>query len=75
MSSQRLEVLRTLAKGETLTPLQAFTRFNCLTLSQRVTELRDQGWPVKSKLVRVGAKLVAQYSLPRAQRARAMVAP
>ncbi len=72
--SQRLDVLRTLAKGETLTPLQAFTRFGSLTLSQRVTELRNQGWPMQSRMIRVGSKRVAQYSLPRAQRARAMVA-
>ncbi len=72
--SQRIEVLRALAKGEFLTPLDAIKRFKCLTLSQRVTELKAEGWPVQSKLVRVGAKHVAMYWLPPAQRRRAMCA-
>ena len=74
MSSQRIEVLRALAKGEFLTPLDAIKRFKCLTLRQRVTELKAEGWPFKSKLVRVGAKHGAMYWLPPAQRRRAMCA-
>jgi len=60
--SQRIEILRHLAKGNTLTPMQAFHRFGCLTLSQRVTELKRAGWPIESKLVKVGEKRVARYS-------------
>lgn len=61
--SQRLDILRWMARGHSITPLQAFDQFNCLTLSQRVTELRCRGWDVKSKMVRIGSKRVAQYSL------------
>ncbi len=61
--SQKLEILRYLAQGKTLTPLESLEKFRCLTLSQRVTELRKDGWPVQSELVQVGAKRIARYWL------------
>ena len=66
--SQRLQVLRHLAKGKSITPLQAFLRFNCLTLSQRIGELKREGWRIHSKLVNVDGKHVARYSIPSASR-------
>lgn len=66
--SQRLQVLRHLAKGHSITPLQAFLRFNCLTLSQRISELKREGWRIHSKLVNVDGKHVAKYTLPQACR-------
>jgi hypothetical protein len=72
-TSQRLQILRTLAMGETLTTWSAIRMFGCTTLSQRCTELRKQGWDIKSRMIKVvGGKRVALYSLPRALRARAM---
>ena len=66
--SQRLAILRHLAKGHTLTTMQAFTKFACTTLSQRCTELRNQGWKIVSRMVKVGNKRVASYSLDGARR-------
>jgi len=63
--SQRLEIQRHLAKGHTITPMQAFLKFGCLALSQRCTELRRDGWPVKTRMVNVNGKRVAQYSMGR----------
>ncbi len=67
--SQKLQILRYLAQGKTLTPIQALARFSCLTLSQRCTELRKEGWPVQSELVNVGGKHVARYWLEGARAA------
>ncbi len=69
MTSQKIEILRWLAQGKTLTPLEALERFRCLTLSQRCTELRKEGWPVQSELVKVGEKTVARYWLEGARAA------
>jgi hypothetical protein len=61
--SQKLEIVRHLAKGHRLTPLQALGRFGTLSLSQRIGELRREGWPIRSRLVEVGEKRVAEYRL------------
>lgn len=62
--SQRLDILAALQQGRSLTPLDALREFGCLTCSQRVTELRKKGWPIRSKLVEVSeGKRVARYWL------------
>lgn len=59
--SQRLDIQRHLAKGHTITPLQALRRFGCLSLSQRIGELKRARWPIKTELVKVGRSRVAKY--------------
>jgi hypothetical protein len=67
--SQSLKILRHLAQGKTLTPLQALRRFNCWRLGARIHQLRRERWPVVSTMISVGnGKRVAQYSLPKAKR-------
>ena len=67
--SQRKRILRWLAQGKTLTPLQALRLFGTLSLSQRVGELRrKERWPIESKLIQVGGSRVAKYWLPKACR-------
>lgn len=61
--SQCERILAHLSRGHALTPIQAVAKFGCLTLSQRVGELKDRGHRIRSKLVRVGAKKVARYWL------------
>lgn len=63
--SQRLEIQRHLAKGHSITPMQAYNRFGCLALSQRIGEIKRDGFPVDAHMIRVGDKRVAQYSLRR----------
>lgn len=65
--SQKLEIQRHLSKGHKLTPLQALHKFGVMALSQRVGELKREGWPVATELVQVGSKRVAEYSIPRAR--------
>jgi hypothetical protein len=62
---QKLLVLRELAKGNKLTVLKALRKLRVYALSQRCTELRAEGWPIKSRMVNVGGKRVAEYSLTR----------
>jgi hypothetical protein len=65
--SQRLQIQRHLAKGRSITPLVAFTKFNCLTLSQRIGEIKRAGFHVEREMVTVGDKRVARYTMPGAQ--------
>lgn len=57
----RIQILRHLAKGHRLTPLQALSKFGCLSLSQRIGELKREMWPIKSEMVNVNGKRVASY--------------
>ncbi len=61
--SQCDRVLAHLAAGRTLTPLQALNKFGCLALSQRITQLRERGHRIRTDMVQVGEKRVAQYRL------------
>lgn len=45
------EILSALQNGERLTPLLALQRYACLSLSQRVSEFKRQGWPILSRMV------------------------
>jgi hypothetical protein len=62
----RLQILRHLAKGQSLTPLEALNLFGCLSLSQRIGELKREGWPIESELVAIGhGKKVSRYTYKR----------
>jgi hypothetical protein len=63
--SQALLVQRHLAKGHSLTPLEAFRRFRILRLSGRIYDLRAQGWPIRSRMIDIKGKRVAEYSFCR----------
>lgn len=65
MDSQRLRVLRHLAKGKSLTPLNALRLFGTLRLSGRIKELRDEGWPIETEMVTVSGARVAKYRIAR----------
>lgn len=72
--SQRLAIQRHMAAGKTITPFLAWKLCRCFTLSQRVSEIK-RDFTVRSRMVRVGKKLVAEYWMPAArERARAMCA-
>ena len=62
--SMTWELLMALKNGERLTPLDALKRYSCLSLSQRMGELRRAGWPIVVRMVEVNSrKKVAEYSL------------
>ena len=61
--TQNQKILAYLKKGKAITPLQALDKFGCFRLSGRILELKEQGHPIKSEMVKVNNKRVAQYSL------------
>lgn len=60
--SMTWELLMALKSGERLTPLSALERYHCLSLSQRMGELRRSGWPIYSQMIDVpSGKKVSCY--------------
>ena len=60
------ELLCALQAGEKLTPLSALEKYRCFSLSQRMGELRRQGWPIRVEMVKVNSgKKVACYWMGR----------
>ena len=66
--SQSAQILDHLRRGNSLTPLDSLALFGCLALSQRIGELKREGWPIESELVEVSnGKRVARYRLRAAE--------
>lgn len=59
--SQR--ILRYLKSGGKLTFLSALSRFKCLSLAQRVSNLRAEGHRIKDKWITRNSKRYKQYSI------------
>lgn len=58
-------LLDAMKRGERLTPLSALESFRCLSLSQRIGELKRMGWPICSEMIQVNSgKRVACYWMP-----------
>jgi len=63
-TSQKEAILAHLQAGQTLTSLQALRYFQCLSLAQRINELRNAGHQISSRMVKTTTgKRVAEYSL------------
>ena len=65
--SQGQKIIDYLATGRGLTPLVALQRFSCFRLGARILELKRQGHPITSRLVKRGETYVALYRLERTQ--------
>lgn len=62
--TQKSQILAYLKSGRSLTPLIALKKFGCLSLSQRIGELRRDGWMIRGSLTRVSkGKRVGMYWL------------
>ncbi|MBM4206326.1 MAG: hypothetical protein FJ194_19655 [Gammaproteobacteria bacterium] len=59
--SQLNQIRSHLDRGRTLTPLEALTLFGCMRLAARAAELREQGYPVETTMVKRNGKRVAMY--------------
>ena len=63
MKSQARNILEYLLDNESITPLEALNLFGCLSLAQRIKNLRDDGHPIKTTMVRTAKnKMIASYS-------------
>lgn len=59
--SQKKRILRYLLNGNSLTPLDALNLFGCFRLGARIWELRNEGYPVKMRLIEQSGKRFAEY--------------
>lgn len=59
--SQKKRILRYLLNGNSLTPLDALNLFGCFRLGARIWELRNEGYPVKMRLIEQNGKRFAEY--------------
>ena len=59
--SQNGQILAWLEAGESITPLDALKQFDCLSLAQRIKNLRDYGWPIEKILEQKNGKRYARY--------------
>ena len=60
--SQKDQIKAHLLSGKSITPLHALRLFDCMALSQRVTELRREGMKIETVMKPVGEKKhVAEY--------------
>lgn len=53
-----------LLSGQTITPLEALNKYDCLSLAQRIANLKDQGLKIVTRMkVLSNNKRVAEYQL------------
>ena len=66
-ASQKRRILEYLKedKGNGITPLDALRLFGCLRLASRINDLRNDGWDIKTELVRDerSGKRYSRYTL------------
>lgn len=63
-TTQRDEIRRALLDGESLTPLDALSRFHCFRLGARIHELKREGMAIEVEMVKTsGGATVASYRL------------
>ena len=63
--TQKEQIITHLLQGRTLTALEALEKFSCMRLPSRITELRQSGYPILTKMIKTeSGKHVARYHLP-----------
>lgn len=64
--NQANQILQALKNGDHLTGLDILNRFQCMNFRDRILDLRKEGWPIKTTMVKTNSgKRVAQYSMER----------
>lgn len=61
--SQKNKIRQHLESGKSITPIDALNLFGCFRLATRIYELKEEGLPIKTKMVSNGDKYFASYSL------------
>ena len=64
--SQCQEILKHLQTGRSITPLAALDRWGCNRLAARIRELKDDGYAIETRFIKVGEKRFAAYLMDRA---------
>lgn len=63
MTTQRDWLRAQLIAGHAVTPLDALRGCGCFRLAARIDELRQQGLPIRTTIVRRNTKRFAEYRL------------
>ena len=59
---QKEQIRSYLNKGKTITSLEALDIFKCFRLASRISELKQEGYPVTKQMIRLDSgKYVAEY--------------
>jgi hypothetical protein len=61
--SQNTRIIRHLKKHKTITPMQALRLCGCMRLAARISNLREAGWRIETKMVKRAGKRYARYTL------------
>jgi hypothetical protein len=62
--SQNKQIADYLNKGKKLTTLDALTKFGCFRLAARISDLRNDGMNIATKIIKLeNKKQIAQYSI------------
>lgn len=61
--TQNAAIARYLESGKPITPMLALSRFGCMRLAARIRNLRDQGYDIDSRMVKLGKVRFASYRL------------
>ena len=61
---QKVKILRFLKSGGHLTPMDALRMFKCFRLAARIKDLRNEGYPVVTTMIKEGETEYASYHLP-----------
>jgi hypothetical protein len=63
MKTQKQMILERLQKWGYIIPIDALTFFHCMSLAQRISELRKEGHSIETELIQNGRKRYAKYIL------------
>jgi len=61
--TQAQRILRHLKSGKKLTPVAAISKYGCMRLAARISELKGDGINIKTKMIKKNGKKYAQYRL------------
>lgn len=62
--SQNDQIKRWLLEGHSITALEALDYLRCFRLASRISDLKQQGFPIEKKMIYNGNSRFAQYYLP-----------
>jgi len=62
-TSHAAQILSYLQEGGLLTPIEALNNFGCFRLAARISDLRNEGYDIRTKMIEVRGKTFAQYRL------------
>ena len=61
--TQNQQIKSYLEKGKAITPIQALNKFGCFRLAARISDLRNNGLNIVTKIVTKDGKTFASYRL------------